>query len=128
MLRVDAFEDPFHLLEREALVGLIIEAGDLFAFGVVANHARENADRTRPAVCNRVSHLVERDVIIADPAEGNRSSTGDGWQQVDAVSITDLLGIVDEISIDGEAHTLEEGRDRRITLRYSPTKIPLRDR
>ena len=127
MLGHDAFEHALHLLEREAFVRLVVESSHVFALSIVAHYAGKHADPARTAMRDGLSYLIERNFGITDPAEDDRSSTRNGGQQVNAVSIADLLGVVDEVSIDGESHTLEEVSDRRIALGHSPAKVDLRD-
>jgi len=127
MLGSDTFEHALHLLEREAFVCLVVKSSHVFAFSIVAHHPGKDADPARPAMRDGLSHLIERDFSIADPAEDYRSATRDGGQQVNAVPVADLLGVVDEISIDGQSHVLEEVSDRRIALGHSSTKVDLCD-
>lgn len=127
MLGHDAFEHALHLLERKAFVCLVVESSHVFALSIVAHHAGKDANPARPPMRDGLSHLIEGDFSITDPTEDDRSSTRDGGQQVNAVPVTDLLGIVDEITIDGESHALKEVSDRRIALGYSSTKVDLRN-
>ena len=54
-----AFEHALHLLVREALVGLVVEPGDLFAVGVIADDSMEDANASRSWVLHRLSDFIE---------------------------------------------------------------------
>ena len=54
-----AFEHALHLFVREALVGLVVEPGDLFAVGVIADDSMEDANASRSWVLHRLSDFIE---------------------------------------------------------------------
>jgi hypothetical protein len=123
----DAFEHTPHLFVREALVSFVVEPGDLLSIGVIADDPVENANAARSGMLDGYSNLVERDLLLDDLAKNDGGTARDRRQHVDAITVVDRLRCIDEITVDCQAHALEEGRQRRKSIGDGAAQLGLRD-
>ena len=123
----DAFEHTPHLFVREALVSFVVEPGDLLSIGVIADDPMENANAARSGMLDSYSNLVERDLLLADLAKDDGGTASDRRQHVDAITVVDRLRCIDEITVDCQAHALEEGGQRRKSIGDGAAQLGLRD-
>ena len=59
MLGCNTFEHALHFLDRKALVGFVVEPGNLFTVGVVTHDPMEDADTARARMLDGFSDFVE---------------------------------------------------------------------
>ena len=123
----DGLEHALHLFVRKALVSFVVEPGDLLSIGVIADDPMENANAARSGMLDSYSNLVERDLLLADLAKDDGGTASDRRQHVDAITVVDRLRCIDEITVDCQAHALEEGGQRRKSIGDGAAQLGLRD-
>jgi hypothetical protein len=120
-------EDTPHFFLGEAFVSLVVEPRNLLPVRVVPNHPMEDTNAAGAGMLHSFADLIEGDLLVANPAQNDGRTPGDGRQDVDAVTILKRLRRVDEITIHCEAHALEERRQRRESIDDGATELGLRD-